>query len=380
MTVIGLAHKNAWRKPGRTLLLILSVTIAFVIYAVLQSFLTTFTHGVDTQQDRLVVTNRASAAQPLPYRYLSVLDGMEGVDRVAFNSKLRGFVETENNIAVMVGVDSARMFDLFGDELGLTPELIRAFNGQRDGVLVGRMLARSMGWRQGDRVTVTAFGQKQRDGARHWRFAVKGIFDGKEAATDTYFALMHYDFFNTARAKGTDTVDQFVVRLEPGLSSAALAPVLDARFANSAAPTRTQAEKQFLQSFMRQIADLNRVVGMVVVAALFTILMIVVNTMAFAVRERTFEIGVLKTIGFSRWRIMALILSESLFVFLFGGGLGVLTGWGLCLIADPAIGLVFSLRVGLSATMLMIGLGMVSGLLPALTAMRIPIIQTFRAR
>ena len=379
MTLIDLAHKNAWRKPGRTLLLILSVTIAFVIYAVLQSFLSGF-HGADTQQDRLVVTNRASAAQPLPYRYLSVLDSMEGVGRVAFTSKLRGFVETETNIAVMVGVDSARMFDLFGDALGLTPELMRAFNGQRDGVLVGRMLARSMGWRQGDRVTVTAFGQKQRNGAPHWRFAVKGIFDGKEAATDTYFALMHYDFFNTARANGTDTVDQFVVRPEPGLSSAALAPVLDARFANSAAPTRTQAEKQFLQSFLRQIADLNRVVGMVVAAALFTILMIVVNTMAFAVRERSFEIGVLKTIGFSRWRIMALILSESLFVFLFGGGLGVLIGWGLCLIADPAIGLVFSLRVGLSATVLMIGLGTISGLLPALNAMRIPIIQTFRAR
>ncbi|SDR47063.1 FtsX-like permease family protein [Pseudovibrio sp. Tun.PSC04-5.I4] len=379
MTFFGLAYRNAWRKPGRTILLIISVAIAFLIYVVLQSFLVG-AHGNSTEKNRLVVVNQTSARQSLPYRYLADLDAMNGVEDVAFTARMRGFVNTENNIAVLTAVDADRTFSVFGTELALTPAMMETLTQDRQNLLVGQMLARSMGWSVGDRVSITAFKDVQRDGNRTWSFDVSGIFEGETASVDTYFAIMQYDYFNSARQQGLDTVNNYIVVPSNGVEGQSLAPKIDALFANSPNPTRTQAEKQFLQSFMRQIADIRSVVTMVVSAALVTILLIVVNTMAFAVRERTFEIGVLKTIGLSGKRIMSLILSESLLVFAIGGTLGSVVGWLICLLADPAIGLVFTNFVATTAGLLIVALGLVSGLLPALNAMRLPIVQAFKAR
>ncbi|WP_264212368.1 ABC transporter permease [Leisingera thetidis] len=379
MTFSGLAYKNAWRKPGRTILLLVSVAIAFVIFVVLQAFLAG-AMGSSSAPDRLVVVNQASAAQSLPYRYLAQLDTLDGVAKVAFTARMRGFVETENNIAVVTAVDPERSRQVFGTELGLTAPLVAALQQDRQRILVGRMLARAMGWSVGDRVAVTAFRDAQADGSRDWSFEVAGIFQGESANVDTYFAIMQYDYFNAARGSGRDQVNNFIVVADTGVSSQALAPKIDALFANSPSPTRTQAEKQFLQGFMRQIADLKTVVGMVVSAALVTILMIVVNTMAFAVRERTFEIGVLKSIGVSGRRIMTMILFESVFVFLIGGAIGSALGWLVCLLADPSIGLAFTPVVALQAALLVLALGLISGLIPAVNAMRLPIVQTFQAR
>jgi len=118
----------------------------------------------------------------------------------------------------------------------------------------------------------------------------------------------------------------FVVRPRAGVSPGELAAGIDTLFANSVTPTRTQSEKQFLEAFLRQYADVGLIVNLVVGAAFVTLLIIVVNIVVFAVRERTFEIGVLKTLGFSRLRIMALILGETLFVCAVGGGIGLATG------------------------------------------------------
>lgn len=378
MTFSGLAYKNAWRKPGRTILLLISVAIAFVIFVVLQAFLAGALGS--SAPDRLVVVNQTSAAQSLPYRYLAQLDMLDGVADVAFTARMRGFVETENNIAVVTAVDPVRSQRVFGTELGLSETLIAALQQDRQRILVGQMLARAMGWSVGDRVAITAFRDVQADGSRDWSFEIAGIFKGESASVDTYFAIMQYDYFNAARKGVRDQVSNFIVVAESGVSPQTLAPKIDALFANSPNPTRTQAEKQFLQSFMRQIADLRAVVGMVVSAALVTILMIVVNTMAFAVRERTFEIGVLKSIGVSGRRIMTMILSESLFIFLIGGAIGSALGWLVCLLADPSIGLVFTPFVALQAALLVLALGLISGLIPAVNAMRLPIVQTFQAR
>lgn len=378
MTFSGLAYKNAWRKPGRTILLLISVAIAFVIFVVLQAFLAGALGS--SAPDRLVVVNQTSAAQSLPYRYLAQLDMLDGVADVAFTARMRGFVETENNIAVVTAVDPVRSQRVFGTELGLSETLIAALQQDRQRILVGQMLARAMGWSVGDRVAITAFRDVQADGSRDWSFEIAGIFKGESVSVDTYFAIMQYDYFNAARKGVRDQVSNFIVVAESGVSPQTLAPKIDALFANSPNPTRTQAEKQFLQSFMRQIADLRAVVGMVVSAALVTILMIVVNTMAFAVRERTFEIGVLKSIGVSGRRIMTMILSESLFIFLIGGAIGSALGWLVCLLADPSIGLVFTPFVALQAALLVLALGLISGLIPAVNAMRLPIVQTFQAR
>ncbi len=172
----------------------------------------------------------------------------------------------------------------------------------------------------------------------------------------------------------------FVVRPRPGVSPGILAARIDALFANSAAQTRTQSEKQFLEAFLRQFADVRLIVSLVVGAAFVTILMIAINTMLFAVRERRFEIGVMKVLGFSRGRIMALVVGETLFIFVVGGAGGLLLAKLATLSIGPEFGLVFGATLLIKSFAIIAGLGLLTGLLPAISAMRLPIINAFRTR
>ncbi|MGO7427731.1 ABC transporter permease, partial [Rhizobium ruizarguesonis] len=137
-------------------------------------------------------------------------------------------------------------------------------------VQIGRALAEAQGWSVGQHIVVTSHLTRE-DGSRNWSFEIAGIFEGADASTDTYFMIARYDAVNAARARGKDTVDGFVVRPRPGVSSGVLAARIDALFANSAAPTRTQSEKQFLEAFLRQFADIGLIVSLVVGVAFVTI-------------------------------------------------------------------------------------------------------------
>jgi putative ABC transport system permease protein len=289
-------------------------------------------------------------------------------------------VDLEKNVVAVSAADPALLMAVNGKELGLTPDLLHAVGQARENVLVGRALADAQGWTAGQRISITAFETAKRDGSLNWRFEIAGIFEGENASTDTYFMIARYDYVNAVRARGKDTVDAFIVRPRAGVVPGELAARIDQLFANSAAPTRTQSEKQFLEAFLRQYADIGRIVNLVTGAAFVTLLMIVVNTMVFAVRERRFEIGVLKTLGFSQMRIMALILGETLLVFAIGGGCGLALAKLATVVAGPALGLVFSPLVLAKALGIVVALGLVTGALPALGAMRTPIINAFRAR
>lgn len=380
MTFFDLARKNAWRKPLRTVLLMVSIAVAFLIYGLTASFLNGTQGAAGASDDLLGVTSAGGRAQPLPMAAMSRIAADPGVAAVGYVARLRGFVGVEKNVVAISAADPDLLMVVNGKALGLTPALVSAIGQARDRVLVGRALAEAQGWTVGQRVTVTAFDTPREDGGRDWRFEIAGIFEGESAATDTYFMIARYDYVNAARARGKDTVDAFVVLPRAGVSPGELAAGIDTLFANSATPTRTQSEKQFLEAFLRQYADVGLIVNLVVGAAFVTLLMIVVNTMVFAVRERTFEIGVLKTLGFSRLGIMALILGETLFVFAVGGGIGLALAKLATILAGPALGLVFSASVLAKALVIIAALGLATGALPAFNAMRTPIIKAFRAR
>ncbi|MGR9246775.1 ABC transporter permease [Rhizobium leguminosarum] len=379
MTFFQLMRRNAWRKRLRTTLLMFSVGVAFLIYALTASFLGGSQGAEGASNTLLGIFNKAGRAQPLPLAYLNRIAGDSDVAAVAYMTRMRGFVDVETNVVMTSAVDPQAIAAANGDELGLTPQLISALEEGRDRVLVGRALAEAQGWSVGQRIGVTSQLTRE-DGSRDWRFEIAGIFEGADASTDTYFMLARYDAINAARARGKDTVDGFVVRPRPGVSSSVLTTRIDALFANSAAPTRTQSEKQFLEAFLRQFADVGLIVSLVVGAAFLTILMIVVNTMLFAVRERSFEIGVMKVLGFSSGRIMALILGETLFVFAAGGAGGLILAKLATLSIGPAFGLIFSAEVLLKSVAIIAGLGLMTGLLPAFSAMRLPIVNAFRSR
>ncbi|MDK4736205.1 FtsX-like permease family protein [Rhizobium sp. CNPSo 3490] len=379
MTIFQLMRRNVWRKRLRAILLMFSVGVAFLIYGLTASFVSGSQGAAGASDNLLGVFNKASRGLPLPLAYLNRIAADRDVAAVAYTARMRGFVEVEKNVVAVSAVDPQAIAAANGDELKLTPELIAALEEAGDRVLVGRALAEAEGWSIGQRIGFT--GQLARaDGSRNWSFTIAGFFEGADASTDTYFMLARYDALNAARARDKDTVDAFVVRPRPGVSPSVLAARIDALFANSAAQTRTQSEKQFLEAFLRQFADIGLIVSLVVGAAFVTILMIAVNTMLFAVRERRFEIGVLKVLGFSSPRILALILGETLFIFLVGGAGGLVLAKLATLSIGPEFGLVFGASVLAKSLAIMAGLGLLTGLLPAVTAVRLPIINAFRTR
>ncbi|PDS77887.1 FtsX-like permease family protein [Rhizobium sp. L43] len=379
MTFFQLMRRNAWRKRLRAILLMFSVGIAFLIYGLTASFVSGGQGAAGASDDLLGVFNKSGRGLPLPLAYLHRIAAEGDVAAVAYTARMRGFVEVEKNVVAVSAVDPRAIAAANGAELGLTPELIAALEESGDRVLVGKTLAEAQGWSIGQRIGVTTQIIKA-DGDRNWSFTISGIFDGANASTDTYFMLARYDMVNAARARDKDTVDAFVVRPREGVSSGALAARIDALFANSAAQTRTQSEKQFLEAFLRQFADVGLIVSLVVGAAFVTILMISVNTMLFAIRERRFEIGVMKVLGFSRGRIVALILGETLFIFAVGGAGGLILAKLATLVIGSEFGLVFSREVLLKSAAILAGLGLLTGLLPAVNAMRLPIVNAFRTR
>ncbi|MGY5801922.1 ABC transporter permease [Rhizobium sp. LEGMi12c] len=380
MTFLDLVRKSAWRKPLRTILLMVSVATAFLIYGLTTSFIDGNQGSSAASEDILGVMSAAGRAQPLPISYLNRIGAEPGVATVGYMSRLRGFVTVEKNIIPVSAAEPARLFNSNGKELGLTPDLMSALGKDRSTVLVGRALAEAQGWAVGQKITVTSFDTAKQDGSRDWFFEVAGIFNGENASSDTYFVVAQYDYVNALRARNKDTVDAFIVRPQPGVQAGELASKIDQLFANSAAPTQTRSEKQLLEAFLRQYADIGLIVDMVVGAAFVTLLMIVGNTMVFAVRERTFEIGMLKTLGFSGSRIMALILGETFFIFVVGATIGLMFALLATVITGPAIGLVFSNAIFARALAMVTLLALVTGALPALNALRIPIISAFRTR
>ncbi|KQT65839.1 MULTISPECIES: ABC transporter permease [unclassified Aureimonas] len=379
MSFLRLMRRNAWRKPLRTILMMLSVAVAFLIYGLGQGFLAGSQGVGGANEDRLVVQSRNGRAQPLPVAHLARIAADPDVAGVAGSARIRGFVGSQTNVAVASAVEPGAMAAIMGDELALTPDLLDGLDGARDRVLVGRALMEAQGWRIGQRIALTPFQVARADGA-NWSFEIAGVFDGARPDVDTYFMLARYDYVNAARARDKDTVDGILVDPRPGVSPGALAAKIDAAFLSSAAPTRSQSEKAFLEALIRQIADFGLIVTLVTSAAFVTILMIAVNTMVFAIRERTFEIGVLKVLGFSGSRILGLVLGETLLVFLAGGAIGLALAKAASLLMGPEIGLALPpLLIG-KTILVLVALGLLAGLLPAGIAMRIPTIRALRSR
>ncbi|HSV23820.1 MAG TPA: FtsX-like permease family protein, partial [Xanthobacteraceae bacterium] len=234
------------------------------------------------------------------------------------------------------------------------------------------------GWKVGDRVPIASNIFSQRNGSHTWDFDIVGIFTGKIPQVDTNFMFFQYNYFDETRSFGKDTIGWLVLQTTNPAENDSVAKAIDATFVNSTAETATDTEKAFNKAFAAQFGNIALIVVLVVGAAFVTILMIVGNTMALTIRERTREIGVLKTLGFTGGRILRLVLGESVLLALLGG----LPGLALAVLATiwlrPSVSNLlpsFALTgdIVAEAIGLMLALGLVTGLIPALNAMRLQI-------
>jgi putative ABC transport system permease protein len=381
MKFIHLLFANLRRKRIRTAFTLLSILVAFLLYGYLGAIRMAFSMGVDmTGADRLLTIHKVSLIQPLPEGYEERIKAVAGVRDVTHSTWFGGIYKDPKNFFAQMAVEAEPFLRMY-PEYHVPPEQAEAWLDDREGVLVGRATADRFGWKLGDRIPIQATVWTKKDGSKLWEFNLRAIYDGEKGVDTTQF-LFHHETFKQGRAFGGGTVGWYVLRIADPSRAAQIAQAVDQEFANSSAETRTSTEKAFMQAFAKQVGDIGAILTAILSAVFFTMLLVAGNTAAQSVRERTAELAVLKTLGFTNLKVLALVLAESCLLAVLGGGLGLAIAAFLISRGDPTNGAlpIFFLPgrdvvVGVGLVLL---LGFLTGLLPALTAMRLRIVDALR--
>jgi putative ABC transport system permease protein len=383
MKFFPLIWSNLKRKKLRTAFTLLSILVAFILFGYLSAIRMAFTAGVEMSgADRLMVTHRVSIIQPLPVAYKDRIAMVPGVREVTHANWFGGIYQDPKNFFPQMAVEPETYLDLY-PELLLPAEQKRAWLADRQGAIVGRTTAERFGWKVGDKIPIQGTIYRHPDGSNLWQFNLDGIFDGKEKSTDTSGFFFRYDYLKEATGGNLGLVGWYIIRIDDPAHAPDVARHTDTLFANSPYETKTQSEKAVAQSFADQVGNIGQIMRAILAAVFFTILLVAGNTMAQSVRERTSELAVLKTLGFGNGQVLGLVLAESCLLAVLGGALGLAIGWALITAGgDPTHGQlpVFyfppqDVAIGVALTLL---LGLVTGLLPAVQAMRLRIVDALR--
>jgi putative ABC transport system permease protein len=380
MKFLPLIWKNVWRRKFRTTFTLLSIFVAFLLFGILMTIRAAFSLGVDIAGlDRLILIHKVSLIMPLPHAYLGRLQATPGVQLATHQTWFNGVYQDPANFFANIAVEPEPFLAIY-PEFRLPPDQASAWLADRQGAIVGRDLANRFGWRVGDRVPLIGTIWQPKQG-QVWDFNIVGIYDADDGVDKTQF-FFRYDYLDENRAEGEGLVGWYVVKIADASQAVALSRTFDEMFANSSAETKTTTEKGFIEGFAKQIGDIGAIMIAISSVVLFMFGLVAASTMAQSVRERTSELAVLKTLGFSGTAILLLVLAESFFIVLVGGGLGLATAWLFVQQGDPTGGLlpIFTLPgrdvaigVGLMAVM-----ALIAGAAPALGAMRLRITDALR--
>ena len=381
MKFLPLVWKNIWRKKFRTIFTLLSIFIAFLLFGILMTIRMAFSFGVEVAGlDRLILIHKVTLIMPLPLSYQERLRQTSGVELVTHQSWFGGIYQEPSNFFANMAVEPESFLQIY-EEFRVPPEQVKAWLADRQGAIVGRDLANRFGWNVGDRVPLTGTIFQPKDGGQTWEFNIVGIYDGADTVDKTNF-FFRYDYLDENRTVGQGSVGWYVVKIADPSRAVELSRTFDEMFANSTAETKTTTEKGFVEGFAKQIGDVSTIMIAISSTVLFMFGLVAASTMAQSVRERTSEFAVLKTLGFSDASILSLVLGESLFIAFTGGVLGLGVAWLFVQNGDPTNGMLpifilpardLSIGVGL-----MVLMGLLAGVMPALGAMRLRITDALR--
>jgi len=385
MTRTGFVFANLGRRKTRTVLTVLSVFMAFLLFGLLQAVNVLFSAGADfVGATRLVTQARVSFTQSLPMRLLPQIESVPGVEHVMWQQWFGG-VWRENTEVFTFAVDPARARAVYPEYVMPDAEW-QAFEQTRTAMVVGRKLADRYGWKIGDKLPLASNIFPQRDGSKNWAFDLVGVFDGKDAAwqRNTNFAWIHFAYFDEANLFTRGNAGTFTIRLADSDQAQQVARTIDAMFENSPDETKTQSEKDFNIGFFKQIGDIGQIVRWILFAVFFTLLLVVGNTIAQSVRERIPELAILKTLGFTDRAVLGFVLAEAAVLCAIGGlvGLAVATPLGMAIanISGGWLPIAVDLRVWVTGLLSIVVLTLAVGLLPALRASRLQIVDALAGR
>lgn len=385
MKYFSLVWAQLFRSRTRTLLTLLSVVAAFLLFGMLDSVRVAFSSGGSVEgANRLVVASRLSITQSLPIRLETQIRQVSGVRDVTYGMWFGGIYQDPKNFFPNFSV-APNYFDVYR-ELQIDPAQLQDWQQTRTGAIVGETLAKQFGWKIGDTIPLqaTIF---PRGGSNDWPLELKGIYRSKDralAANEERQLMMNWKYFDESNDYIKNQVSWYTVTLDNPEQSSRVAQAIDAISANSDHETKTQTESAFQQAFVKQFADIGMIVTSIMGAVFFTLLLLTGNTMAQAVRERVPELATLKTLGFKDSTVLTLVMVESVLLI----GLGGLLGMGLAALILPAIspksmGMLpphVPTPTWLMGLGLIVVIGIIVGLLPALRAKRLKIVDALAGR
>ncbi len=385
MSFATLIWSGLFRRKTRTALTLFSIIVAFLLFALLRSIANAFTAGVDIAgADRLMVQPKYSIVDPLPIRHLNQIRSVPGVAMVTHADWFGGFYQDHKNFFAKYPVTPKEYFAVY-PELAIDPAQLEKFANTRTGAVAPADMATKYGWRVGDKIPIEADIYPKKDNTRLWEFDLVGTYQAPSGGRGRNPFLFNYDYFDEARQFGQGQVGWFIVRVDDPLKAAEVARAIDKQFENSANETRTATEAEFARQFANQIGNIGLMMGGILGAVFFTIILLTGNTMAQAFRERVPELAVLKTLGFSDARVSLLVLGEAVLLTLVGGALGL----GIAALLAPGLGkgikeilpgFVIAWETIAQGLALAALLGLVVGAVPALTARSLRIVDALRER
>jgi putative ABC transport system permease protein len=370
------------RKRLRTFFTLASIMVAFLLFGLAESLRFSLQSGVDVAgADRLLTMHKVSFTQLLPQSYENRIRAIDGVTDVTPQTWFGAWFRDERNQIPTFPVKPEAFLRMY-PEFVVPEEQRLAWIADRSGILIGRGLADLTGWKVGEAVPLRSSIWRKTDGSDTWDVTVRAIYDLPQGG-DTRQILMHQQYFEEARGMARGLIGWYLVKIDDVDHVAAISREIDLQFANSPAETKTSSERAMAQSFVNQVGNIGAILRAIVSAVFFTMLLVTANTMAQSVRERTNEIGVLKTLGFSNGGVLGLVLAESVLITVIGGALGLAGAWWLGVQFEPVFRQYLpGFRVPTDAIVLgavfMVGLGLIAGAVPAAQAMRLRIVEALR--
>ena len=371
MKYLPLIWSGLWRKPGRTVLIFLQVSVAFALFGVLQGLKSGVAHVVaDARADLLLVHSRLSyITQPLPLGLLEQIRTVPGV-KVAVPVELAfgTYQQPDQGIGIVAVTPDGDWPSAF--TYTIAPEYVAAFRKSRTAMLVRNLVVDKYGWKVGDHIPLK-LPVAQQNGSMDWAFDVVGTFTDTDVGGGRYIVIVSYPYFDEARAQKKGTVNHFNVALTNPRLAAQVADAIDARSANSSHETKTESLRELAQASLQAIGDFDFLIRAVVGAVLFALLFATTTMTVQSIHERTPELAVLKTVGFSDGAVFLFVLAEAVAVFLAGAACGLL-------LATLGLPLAARFVPGLSMPGIVVALGLGLGILVALVSASIPAVLAAR--
>lgn len=380
MNRLTLVRKNLFRKKTRSTLLLLSIAIAFLLYGALGAF-NQFWEDPPQTPTRLVTLNKINFTQPLPYAYYNRIQSVDGIAAASHANWFGGYFREPTNVVTTFAVEPEGWFTVY-PEFDMPADQRTRFISDRTCMAAGAPIAEQYGWSVGDRIPLQSNIFTRADGAEAWQLEVCAIYTSTADTAGAGAVLLHYELFRETASFGGNSLGWFVLLTEDAALNESVSRSIDDMFANSSAETETSTEAAFNQAFLEQFGDIATILSLVIGAAFVSILIIVGTTMVLSIAERTKEIGVLKTLGFRNNAVFGLVLAESIFLSLLGGLIGLGLAAGLLAGAEAGLGdafppIVMTVEIVGSAVALMLLFGLITGVIPAASALRLKIIDAF---